>query len=59
MKVLSEVFGVTPSRVILWPPESRTDMDRIYQGRPADFTARMAFAELGSIESELTQPRQA
>jgi hypothetical protein len=39
------VFGIGPCRVILWPPEGRTDMDRIYEGRPADFTARMAFVE--------------
>jgi hypothetical protein len=25
MKVLSEVFGISPWRVILWPPEGRTD----------------------------------
>jgi methylmalonyl-CoA/ethylmalonyl-CoA epimerase len=30
-------------------------MDRIYQGRSADFTARMAFAELAPIEIELIQ----
>jgi hypothetical protein len=56
MKVLEEVFGIGPWRVLQWPPEGCTDMDRIYQGRPADFTARMAFAELGPIEIELIQP---
>jgi hypothetical protein len=27
MKVLEEVFGSGPWRVIQWPPEGRTDMD--------------------------------
>ena len=31
-------------------------MNRVYHGQPADFTARMAFAELGPIELELIQP---
>jgi Glyoxalase/Bleomycin resistance protein/Dioxygenase superfamily len=56
MKVLAEVFGIGPWRVILWPPAGRADMDRIYYGQPAEFTARMAFAELGPIEIELIQP---
>ena len=30
MKVLSEVFGIGPWRVVAWPPEGRTDMDRVY-----------------------------
>lgn len=56
MKTLSEVFGIGPWRVVEWPPEGRTDMNRVYKGRPAAFTARMAFAELGPIEIELIQP---
>jgi len=31
-------------------------MERYYYGQPADFTARMAFADLGSVELELIQP---
>jgi len=57
VKVLSEVFGIGPWRIVSWPPEGRTDMNRVYHGRPAEFTARMAFAELGSIELELIQPQ--
>lgn len=53
---LTEVFGIGPFRVIDWPPAGRTDMNRFYYGEPAEFTARMAFAELGPIELELIQP---
>lgn len=56
IQVLSEVFGIGPWRVISWPPAGRTDMLRFYHGEPGDFTARMAFAELGPIELELIQP---
>jgi hypothetical protein len=55
-QVLSEVFGIGPWRVIDWPPEGRTDLGRRYYDQPGDFTARMAFAELGPIELELIQP---
>jgi hypothetical protein len=55
-KVLSEVFGIGPWRVIDWPPAGRTDIERYYCGEPAQFTARMAFSELGPIELELIQP---
>ena len=53
--MLTKVFGIGPFRTIYWPPKGR-DMEPIYQGRPANFKARMAFAELGPIELELIQP---
>jgi len=56
IKALSEVFGIGPWRVIDWPPEGRTDIRKFYHGEPGDFTARMAFAELGPVELELIQP---
>ena len=56
IKVLSEVVGIGPWRVVSWPPEGRTDMNRAYHGEAGEFTARMAFAELGPIELELVQP---
>lgn len=56
IQVLTEVFGIGPFRVIDWPPAGREDIERYYYGQPADFTARMAFAELGPIELELIQP---
>jgi catechol 2,3-dioxygenase-like lactoylglutathione lyase family enzyme len=53
---LEEIFGLGPFRVIDWPPEGRTDIVKFYYGKPGDFTARMAFTELGPIELELIQP---
>ena len=55
--VLSEVFGIGPfSRVDDWPPADRSDFELFYFGEPAEFTARMAFVDLGAVELELIQP---
>jgi methylmalonyl-CoA/ethylmalonyl-CoA epimerase len=56
IKALTEVFAIGPFRVVEWPPTDRTDMQRYYYGEPADFTARMAFTEIGPVELELIQP---
>lgn len=53
---LTEVFGIGPFRVIDWPPAGRDDIQKIYHGQPGNFTARMAFTELGPVELELIQP---
>ena len=58
IRVLTEVFGIGPFRVIDWPPPDRADMERFYHEQPGDFTARMAFTEIGPIELELIQPVQ-
>jgi len=55
-RYLSEIFGIGPFRIIDWPPEGRTDIQKFYHSEPGDFTARMAFTELGSVELELIQP---
>ena len=55
-KMLSEVFGIGPWRIFDWPTADRKDLKRTYHGVPAEFTARMAFAEIGPIELELIQP---
>ena len=54
--VLSEVFGIGPFRAIDWPPDDRTDIQGFYHGKPGDFSARMAFTDLGPVELELIQP---
>jgi methylmalonyl-CoA/ethylmalonyl-CoA epimerase len=54
VKNLSEIFGIGPFRVVDWPP--RDDMQRYYHGQELNFTARMAFTEIGSVELELIQP---
>ncbi len=56
-KNLSEIFGIGPWRIIDWPPAGRADFQKFYYDEPGDFTARMAFTELGSVELELIQPK--
>jgi hypothetical protein len=57
IRVLSEVFGIGPfARVDEWPPSDRSDFELYYFGEPAEFTARMAFVDLGAAELELIQP---
>jgi methylmalonyl-CoA/ethylmalonyl-CoA epimerase len=58
VKILEEVFGIGPFRVTDWPPANRTDMKKFYHGEPGNFTARMAFANLGNLELELIQPKE-
>ncbi len=53
---LTEIFGIGPFRVIDWPPEGHSDIQKFYYGQPGKFSARMAFTELGSVELELIQP---
>jgi hypothetical protein len=55
---LIDIFGIGPVRVIDFPPEGRSDMERWYHGQPAQFTCRLAFADLGSVELELIEPLQ-
>jgi methylmalonyl-CoA/ethylmalonyl-CoA epimerase len=55
---LTEIFGIGPWRIIDWPPAGRTDIQKFYYGELGDFTARMAFAELGTVELELIQPKE-
>lgn len=56
MQGLTAIFGIGPFRIIDWPPAGREDMERQYHGEPSDFTARMAFTEVGPVELELIQP---
>lgn len=56
IQMLQDVFGMGPFRTIEWPPADRADIQRFYHDQPADFTARMGFTELGSVELELIQP---
>lgn len=56
MENLTEIFGIGPFRIIEWPPADRSDFLRFYYSQPGDFTARMAFTEVGMMELELIQP---
>jgi hypothetical protein len=56
IEALSRIFGMGPFRVIEWPPEGRTDIEKGYHGEPGRFSCRLGFADLGSVELELIQP---
>jgi methylmalonyl-CoA/ethylmalonyl-CoA epimerase len=56
VKYLTEVFGLGPFRFITYPPADRDDMQLTYRGQASQFSHRLAFAQLGSIELELVQP---
>jgi hypothetical protein len=56
VQALTDIFGMGPFRVVDWPAEGRTDIERKYLGKPGRFTARMAFVDLGSVELEVIQP---
>jgi len=56
VRVLSQVFGLGPFRLLDWPPAGREDLQRSYHGVPGDFTCRMAFTMIGTTELELIQP---
>jgi len=56
IRALSEIFGLGPFRTITYPPADRKDIQRFYYGKPGNFSARMAFTDLGSIELEIIQP---
>jgi len=58
IKHLEKIFGIGPFRIIDWPPEGRDNIERFYYTEPGNFTARMAFTELGPVELELIQPKE-
>jgi methylmalonyl-CoA/ethylmalonyl-CoA epimerase len=56
IRVLTEVFGLGPFRMITYPPPDRPDIVREYHGKPGQFSYRQAFTSLGPVELELIQP---
>lgn len=53
---LQKIFGIGPFRIVNYPPEGMENIERMYQGEPADFTAKFCFFDLGNIEFEIIQP---
>jgi methylmalonyl-CoA/ethylmalonyl-CoA epimerase len=56
LEALSETFGIVALRTLYWPPADRPDFERFYYGQATDFTCRIAFARLGTVELEIIQP---
>ena len=55
IRVLTEVFGIGPFRVVHCPPPERQNQQYL-RGSPARFHTCQAFADLGGFELELIQP---
>jgi len=55
MKILREVFGIGPFRVLNLPHPDRADQ-QYYQGQKIRYKTIQAFAQLGAMELELIQP---
>ena len=53
---LEKIFGIGPFRIVEYPPENMKNVTREYNGKPADFTAKFCFFDLGNIELEIIQP---
>ena len=51
---LETIFGIGSWEIVDWPPRER--MKRWYRNSPADFTAKMAFCQVGNVELEIIQP---
>jgi hypothetical protein len=56
VKMLSEIFGMGPFRMITYPPGGPEEAGLTLRGEPAQFSHRLAFANLGPIELEIVQP---
>jgi hypothetical protein len=55
VQLLRSLLGIGPFRITDWPWE-RPDMQGFLKGQPADFSMRMAFADLGNVQMEVIQP---
>jgi len=53
---LYEIFGIGPFWTINWPHSDVENVERYYHGEIGNFSAKMAFAEVGGIELEIIQP---
>ncbi len=58
VEYLQRVFGIGPFRVIDWPPPERGRLYKEYHGQPGQYTARIASADLGTLQLELVEPLQ-
>ena len=56
ISVLEDVFGIGPFRTCVYPTDDGEETPLFLNGKPAKFSHRLAFADLGPIELELVQP---
>jgi methylmalonyl-CoA/ethylmalonyl-CoA epimerase len=56
VRVLTDIFNIGPFHYITYPPEDRPDIQLDYRGAVGNFSHKLAFARLGSVELEIIQP---
>jgi len=57
LDTLTNVFGIGPFKIVDFPPkDTDEDVEMTYYGKPADFSAKFCFADMGNIELEIIQP---
>jgi len=58
IEALSRIFGMGPFTLIDYPPASAEGLPKVYHDQPGQYTARIAFASLGTLDLELIEPVQ-
>ena len=57
LNTLTNVFGIGPFKIMDFPPkDEESEIEMTYHGKPADFSAKFCFADMGNIELEIIQP---
>ena len=57
LNTLTNAFGIGPFKIMDFPPkDEESEIEMVYYGKPADFSAKFCFADMGNIELEIIQP---
>jgi len=57
LDTLTNIFGIGPFKILDFPPKDmKDDIEMTYHGKPADFSAKFCFADMGNVELEIIQP---
>ena len=57
LDTLTNVFGIGPFKIMDFPPKNGgSEIEMTYHGKPADFSAKFCFADMGNVELEIIQP---
>jgi len=55
LNTLTNVFGIGPFKILDFPPkDEESEIEMAYHGKPADFSAKFCFADMGNIELEIS-----
>jgi catechol 2,3-dioxygenase-like lactoylglutathione lyase family enzyme len=58
LNILTNVLGIGPFKIVDFPPKNMKgdNIEMTYYGKPADFSAKFCFADIGNVELEIIQP---